>query len=107
MHLKKNDKVVVISGNDKGSTGRILKIFKKTERIIVEGVNLRKRHTKPNQTNPQGGIIEKEAPIHLSNVMLIDAKTGTGTRLGGKLIVDEKTGKEKIVRISVKSGEMI
>jgi large subunit ribosomal protein L24 len=107
INLKKNDKVKVIAGNDKGSTGRILKIFKKTDRIIVEGVNLRKRHTKPNQSNAQGGIIEKEAPIHVSNVMIIDAKTGKPSRLGGKLIVDEKTGKSKVVRVSVKSGEMI
>ncbi|GMU90113.1 MAG: 50S ribosomal protein L24 [Chlorobiota bacterium] len=107
INFKKNDKVKVIAGNDKGATGRILKIFKKTERVIVEGVNLRKRHTKPNQANPQGGIIEKEAPIHVSNIMIIDTKTGEPSRLGGKLIVDEKTGKEKVVRVSVKSGEMI
>ncbi len=107
INFKKNDKVKVIAGNDKGTVGRILKIFTKTERVIVEGVNLRKRHTKPNQTNPQGGIIEKEAPIHVSNIMIIDAKTGEPSRLGGKLIVDEKTGKEKVVRVSVKSGEMI
>ncbi len=107
INFKKNDKVKVIAGNDKGTVGRILKIFKKTDRVIVEGVNLRKRHTKPNQTNPQGGIIEKEAPIHVSNIMIIDAKTGEPSRLGGKLIVDEKTGKEKVVRVSVKSGEMI
>ena len=65
MKIKKNDNVVVIAGNSKGSTGKVLKVFPKQNRVIIEGVNLRKRHTKPNQANPQGGIIEKEAPINV------------------------------------------
>ena len=75
--------------------------------MIVEGVNIRKRHSKPTQQNPQGGIIEKESPIHVSNVMLIDPKTNEPTRLGSKLLIDDKTGKKKHVRVSKVSGEMI
>ncbi len=106
MKIIKNDTVVVIAGNDKGKTGKVLKVFPKTERIIIEGVNLRKRHTKPSQKNPQGGIIEKEAPIHVSNVMILDPKSKEPTRIGSKIIIDEKTGKKKIARVSVVSGEM-
>jgi len=107
MKIRKNDNVVVISGNDRGKTGKILKVFPKIDKIIVEGINIRKRHTKPSQNDPQGGIIEKEAPIHASNVMLIDPKTNEGTRIGSQIILDEKTGKKKIVRVSKSSGEMV
>ncbi|MBI5808732.1 MAG: 50S ribosomal protein L24 [Ignavibacteriales bacterium] len=107
MKIKKNDNVIVISGNYKGKTGKVLKVFKSEDRVIVEGVNLRKRHSKPTQKNPQGGITEKEAPIHVSNVMIIDPKTGKGTRIGKKIIIDDKTGKRKSVRISKSSGEML
>ncbi|MCX7875912.1 MAG: 50S ribosomal protein L24 [Melioribacteraceae bacterium] len=107
MKIKKNDNVIVISGNYKGKTGKVLKVFRDEERVIVEGVNIRKRHTKPTQKNPQGGITEKEAPIHVSNVMILDPKTGKGTRIGKKIILDDKTGKRKSVRISKSSGEML
>lgn len=107
MKIRKNDNIVVIAGNSKGSTGKVLKVFPKQNRVIVEGVNLRKRHTKPNQANPQGGIIEMEAPIEVSNVMLIDPKTNEPTRIGSKIIIDDKTGKKKIVRVSKTSGEML
>jgi len=107
MKIKKNDNIVVITGNSKGSTGKVLKVFPKKNRVIVEGVNLRKRHTKPNQSNPNGGIIEMEAPIDASNVMLIDPKTNEPTRIGSKIIIDDKTGKKKIVRVSKTSGEML
>lgn len=107
MKIKKNDTVMVIAGNDRGKTGKVLKVFPKESRIIVEGINLRKRHTKPSQKNPQGGILEKEAPIHISNVMIIDPKTNEPTRIGAKIILDEKTGKKKIARISKASGEML
>ena len=107
MKIRKNDNVVVISGNDKGKSGKVLKVFPKNSKIIVEGINIRKRHTKPSQSNPQGGIIEKELPIHFSNVMLIDPNNNEGTRLGSQVILDEKTGKKKRVRISRSSGEMI
>ncbi|MBI5661595.1 MULTISPECIES: 50S ribosomal protein L24 [Ignavibacterium] len=107
MKIKKNDTVMVIAGNDRGKTGKVLKVFPKESRVIVEGINLRKRHTKPSQRNPQGGILEKEAPIHVSNVMIIDPKTNEPTRIGAKIILDEKTGKKKIARISKSSGEML
>jgi len=107
MKIKKNDNVIVIAGNYKGSTGKVLKVFPKMNRIIIEGVNLRKRHTKPNQANPQGGIIEKEAPIHASNVMLLDPKSNEPTRIGTKIIIDDKTGKKRRVRVSKLSGEML
>ncbi len=107
MKIRKNDNIVVIAGNSKGSTGKVLKVFPKENRVIVEGVNLRKRHTKPNQANPQGGIIEMEAPIQVSNVMLMDPKTNEPTRIGSKIIIDDKTGKKKIVRVSKTSGEML
>ncbi|HUX93396.1 MAG TPA: 50S ribosomal protein L24 [Ignavibacteriaceae bacterium] len=107
MKIRKNDNVVLIAGNNKGKTGKVLKVFPKVSKIIVEGINVRKRHTKPNQTNPQGGILEKEMPVHVSNVMLIDPKTNTGTRLGSQIILDDKTGKKKRARVSRASGEMI
>jgi large subunit ribosomal protein L24 len=107
MKIRKNDNVMVISGNDRGKTGKILKVYPKNNKVIVEGINLRKRHTKPTQRTPQGGIIEKEAPINASNVMLIDQKTNEPTRLGSQVILDDKTGKKKRARISRKSGEMV
>ena len=82
MHVKKGDKVMVISGKDKGKTGVILSAFPKKDRVLVEGVNIVKKHSKPSQMNPQGGIISQEAPIHVSNVMPLDPKTGEPTRVG-------------------------
>lgn len=107
MKIRKNDNVTVIAGNNKGKKGKVLKVFPKENRVIVEGVNIRKRHTKANQKNPQGGIMEKEAPINVSNVMLLDPKTNEKTRIGAKIIIDDKTGKKKSVRISRSSGEML
>jgi len=102
LHIKKGDTVVVISGNNKGAKGRVLEVIRKTDRAIVEGVNMIKKHTKPNAQTPQGGIVEKEAPVHISNLMLVDPKTGKPTRVGRKLNDDGK-----LVRISKKSGEEI
>ena len=102
LHIKKGDTVVVITGNDKGQKGRVLEVIRKTDRAIVEGVNMMKKHTKPNAETPQGGIIEKEAPVHISNLMLVDPKSGEATRIGRKLNDDGK-----LVRISKKSGEEI
>ncbi|MEE9431683.1 MAG: 50S ribosomal protein L24 [Melioribacteraceae bacterium] len=107
MRVKKEDTVSVIAGNDKGKTGKILVVFPKKNRVIVEGINMRKRHTKPSQQNQQGGIIEKESAIHVSNVMLVDPKNNELTRIGKKIIIDDKTGKKKSVRISRKNGEML
>ncbi|RIV24583.1 50S ribosomal protein L24 [Alicyclobacillaceae bacterium I2511] len=102
MQVKKGDKVVVIAGKDKGKSGRVLVVFPKTQRLIVEGVQLMKRHTKPNAAHPEGGIIEKEASIHVSNVQLTDPKTGAPTRVGYKFLEDGTK-----VRFAKKSGEVI
>ncbi|GJQ62302.1 MAG: 50S ribosomal protein L24 [Melioribacteraceae bacterium] len=107
MKIRKDDNVLVIAGNDKGNKGKVLKVYPKDNRIIVEGINIRKRHTKPSQNNPNGGIMEKEAPIHASNVMVIDPKSGDAVRVGKKIIIDDKSGKKKSVRVSKKSGEML
>jgi len=101
-HIKKGDTVIVITGNYKGQKGRVLEVIRKSDRAIVEGVNMIKKHTKPDAKNPQGGIIEKESSIHISNLMLVDPKTGTPTRIGRKL--DDKGN---LVRYSKKSGEEI
>jgi large subunit ribosomal protein L24 len=101
MHVKKGDKVMVISGKEKGKTGTIIAAFPKKDRVLVEGLNLVKKHMKPNQANPQGGIVSQEASIHVSNVMLIDPKSGEPTRVGFK----EVDGKK--VRVAKKSGETI
>jgi large subunit ribosomal protein L24 len=102
LHVKKGDSVVVISGNYKGQKGRILEVNREKERAIVEGINMIKKHTKPNAAHPQGGIIEKEAPVHISNLMITDPKTGKPTRIGRRL-----NAKGKLVRYAKKSGEEI
>jgi large subunit ribosomal protein L24 len=107
MKIRKNDMVMIISGNDRGKTGKVLKVFPKKYRVIIEGINLRKKHTKPNQRNPQGGILEKEASIHASNVMILDPKSNEPTHIGSRVILDEKTGKKKIARVAKVSGEML
>lgn len=101
-HIKKGDTVLVISGESKGQEGRILSIDREKERALVEGANMASVHTKPNAQYPQGGIIKKEAPIHLSNLSLIDPKEGGATRYGRK---KDKNG--KTVRYAKKSGEVI
>ena len=95
MHVKKGDRVMVISGKDKGKTGVILTAYPKKDRVLVEGVNIIKKHIKPNQANPQGGIVSQEAAIHVSNVMLIDPKTGEPTRVGYKVEDGKKVKKKK------------
>ncbi len=101
MHVKKGDKVKVISGKDKGKEGIILEAYPKKDRVLVEGVNMVKKHSKPSQMNPQGGISEQEAPIHVSNVMMLDPKSGNPTRVGYKV----EDGKK--VRVAKKSGEVL
>jgi large subunit ribosomal protein L24 len=105
MKIRRNDQVVVIAGNARGKRGKVLKVFPETDRIIIEGVNIIKRHTRPNQKNPQGGIIQREAPVHVSNVMLLDPKTNEPTRVGTKILKDETTGKKLRMRVSRTSGE--
>jgi large subunit ribosomal protein L24 len=103
MHVAKDDTVVVLSGKYRGKIGRVLRVLPAQERIIVEHVNMVKRHTKPNPAKGvQGGIVEKEGPIHVSNVMVVDPSTGKPTRVGHKFLADGKK-----VRVSRKSGEMI
>ena len=101
LHVKKGDTVKVIAGDDKGKVAKVLKVFPEKNKAIVEGVNVNKKHTKPNARNTQGGIIEQEAPIHLSNLMVMDGKTPT--KIGRR--IDEKSG--KLVRYSKKTGEEI
>ncbi|MDC3417806.1 50S ribosomal protein L24 [Aquibacillus salsiterrae] len=101
MHVKKGDKVQVITGKDKGKQGVILEAYPKKDRVLVEGVNVVKKHAKPSQDNPQGGILNFEAPIHVSNVMLLDPKSGEPTRVGYEV----KDGKK--VRIAKKSGQAL
>jgi large subunit ribosomal protein L24 len=100
--LQKGDLVIVISGKDKGKKGKVMRLFKEEDKVIVEGVNLVKRHMKPNPRMQQGGILEREQPLHASNVMLVDPSTGKGTRI--KVKTDDKGVK---VRVAVKSGEEI
>jgi large subunit ribosomal protein L24 len=106
MYIKKNDNVMVIAGNARGKTGKVLKVYPERDRVIVEGVNIIKRHTRPNQKNPQGGIIQKEAPIHVSNVMVIDPKSNKVTRVGMKETRDVTTGKKRRMRVAKATGEM-
>lgn len=101
LHIKKGDIVKIIAGDSKGQEGRVLKVFVKDNKALVEGVNMISKHTKPNAKNTQGGIVKKEAPIHISNLMVIDG-SGKPTRIGRKLDKDNK-----LVRYSKKSGEVI
>lgn len=107
MHIKKDDLVQIVSGNDRGKQGRVLKVFPEENRIIVEGVNFIKRHTRPNQKLPQGGIIEREGSIHASNAMVICPKCNQLTTTGMKPVVDETKNKTSRVRYCKKCGEMI
>jgi large subunit ribosomal protein L24 len=100
-HVKKGDNVLVITGDDKGKKGRVVEVITETNRAIVEGVNIVKRHTKPNAQNQNGGIISKEAPVHISNLKVVD-KSGIATKVGRKI---NENG--KLWRVSKKSGDFI
>ncbi|MBN2682067.1 MAG: 50S ribosomal protein L24 [Bacteroidales bacterium] len=102
MHIKKGDTVVVIAGDSKGQQGKVLEVLVEKQKAIVEGVNMMSKHTKPNAKSPQGGIIKREAPIQVSNLMLIDPASGKPTKVGRKL-----NDKNKLVRFAKKSGEEI
>jgi len=102
LHIKKGDTVYVNAGEDKGKTGRVLKVLIEKERALVEGVNMVSKSTKPNAKSPQGGFQKKEAPVHISNLNVLDPKSGVPTRIGRKL-----NAKGKLVRYSKKSGEEI
>ena len=101
MKIRKNDTVKVIAGREKGKTGRVIEVDLKKQRVLVERVNFVKRHQKPTQKYRQGGIIEKEAPVHISNVMLYEEKAGKATRVGAKVVDGKK------VRVSRRSGEVL
>jgi large subunit ribosomal protein L24 len=102
LKIKKGDQVAVIAGESKGLKGRVLAVDREKDRAIVEGVNMVSKHTKPNSKAPQGGIIKKEAPVHISNIMVVDPASGKPTRVGRRL-----NDKNKLVRYSKKSGEEI
>ena len=97
-HVKKDDTVVVLTGKDKGKSGKILKVITKKNRVVVEGINMIKKHQKPTQANPEGGIINKEAPIHISNVLLFCPSCGKGVRTRKKIDGDRK------IRVCIKCG---
>ena len=100
-HIKKDDQVIVLAGKDKGKSGKVLKVLTDKERVLVEGVNIVSKSTKPSAKTPQGGIVKQEAPIHISNVNLVDPKSGKATRIAIK-----REGKT-VTRIAKKSGEEI
>lgn len=100
--FKKNDKVKVITGKDKGKVSEIINFIPKSNKVILNGVNLVKRHTKPNKLNPEGGIVQKEMPIHISNIMHIDPKTNSAVKIGFKFLEDGKK-----VRYLKKTGQLI
>ena len=102
LHIKKGDTVYVNAGNDRGKTGRVLKVIVDKNRAVVEGINMVSKATKPNAKNPQGGIVKMEAPIHISNLNAVDPKSGKPTRIGRR-----KNDKDVTVRYSKKSGEEI
>jgi large subunit ribosomal protein L24 len=102
LHIKKGDTVKVLSGESRGKQGRVLSVLIKESKALVEGINIVSKHTKPNAASPQGGIVKKEAPVHLSNLMLIDPATGKPTRTGRKF-----NEENKLVRFSKKTGEII
>lgn len=101
LHIRKGDTVIVLAGRDKKKTGKVQKVLVEEQRAIVEGINMVSKSTKPSAKNPQGGIVKQEAPIHISNLSLIDPKSGTATR------VSVKHEGKNVIRISKKSGEEI
>lgn len=102
LHIRRGDEVIVLAGDDKGRKGKVLKVLVAKQRALVEGVNMVSKSMKPSAKNPQGGIVKQEAPIHVSNLSLIDPKSGKATRVGMK-----KTDDGKKVRVAKKSGEVI
>jgi large subunit ribosomal protein L24 len=102
LNIRKGDLVKVIAGDSKGQQGKVVEVVTKTNRVLVEGANMVSKHTKPNAANPNGGINKMEAPIHISNVMLVDPKSGNATRIARKRDEDGK-----VIRIAKKSGEEI
>ena len=106
MHVHKNDTVLVVAGNAVGKQGKVLKVFPDRNRVIIENVNIVKRHTKASQKNPQGGIVQKEGAIHASNVMVICPKCSEATRVGHAHVTDATSGRRKTVRVCKNCKEM-
>jgi large subunit ribosomal protein L24 len=104
-HVKKGDLVEVITGNDRGKRGKVLRMFPENERVLIEGINMRTKHQKPTQENPQGGRMKQEMPIHISNVLPVDPVSDQATRVGRTRI--SETGKGRWVRVAKVSGETI
>ncbi|OPG14876.1 50S ribosomal protein L24 [Ferroacidibacillus organovorans] len=102
LKVKKGDTVIVISGKNRDQKGKVLAVYPRESRVVIEGVNMIKKHTKPSFQSPEGGIVEREAPLHVSNVALVDPKTGGPTRVGYKILEDGTK-----VRIAKKSGEVL
>ncbi len=102
LHVKKGDQVIVNTGEYKGKQGRVLEVIRDKQKAIVEGINLVSKHTKPNAQQPQGGILKKEAPVHISNLNLVDPSNGKATRIGRRLNADNK-----LIRFAKNSGEEI
>ncbi len=107
MRIHKDDNVMIISGDDKGKSGKVLKVFPEGEKILIEGINFIKRHTRPTQRNPKGGILEKEAPLHISKVMPFCTKCNSATKVGFKITTSEGTAKRNKVRFCRKCGEVL
>jgi large subunit ribosomal protein L24 len=106
MHVHKNDTVLVVAGNFLGKQGKVLKVFPARDRVIIENVNIIKRHSRASQKNPQGGIVQKEAPIHASNVMVVCPKCSKPTRIGSAHVTDPTSGKKKSMRVCRLCREM-
>lgn len=106
MKIKTGDTVKVITGHYKGTVAEVIAVLPKTSQVVVEGVNMKKKHLKPSQANPDGGIIEREVPIHVSNVMAYDSKAKVASRVGSKIETDKKGNSEK-VRVYKKTGAVI
>ena len=102
LKIKKDDEVVVLAGKDKGAKGKVLRVLTDERKVVVEGVNVAKKHQKPSQLNPQGGITQVELPLHISNVALVDPKEGKATRVGYKVLKDGRK-----VRVAKRSGETV
>ncbi len=105
LHVKKGDEVLLIAGNDKGKRGRVLTVYTSKDKALVEGINMKTHHDKPTQENPQGGRLKREAPVHVSNVMVIDPTTDEPTKIGRKRVEEEGGG--RWVRYGKVSGEIL
>ncbi len=107
LHVKVGDLVEVIAGKDRGKSGKVMRLYPEKDRVLVEGVNITKRHTRPDQQNPQGGVIENPAPIHVSNVLLMDPKVNRGVRTGRQFVEGKKGKAGHWARVSRKSGAVL